>query len=507
MKTNPTRLAGPLLLERAEAMRPLIADRLAEDLSAFVKKAWAAVLQPNRPLAWSWHHDFLCEQLMLVKRRQLLRLIVNVPPRTLKSTLVAIAFPVWVWLTEPGHNFMTASYSLDLSAEHSVMRRKLLRSRWFQQLWGSRFQLSPDRNQVGQFMNNRGGQMIATSVGATAMGRGCDTAILDDPLSAGQAQSTAERSTANDWINNTLRSRLNDPATGAIILVTQRLHQFDSTGFLLEQEPGVWTHIRIPLEAEENERWTFPVSAKVFHRRRGEILEPQRFPPSVVEDLRSRSLIYAGQYQQRPAPAEGNLIKRSEVRFYGGIDPKTGQPDETLPEYFDFKLISVDCAFKDSDNSDFVAIIVVGVKGRKRYVLNIVNSHLDAAATEAEIKRQWKTHRPIHAVLVEDRANGPAVIQFLRRTLSGVIAINPQGGKDGRMFAVAAAWQSGDWIVDRRAPWTELFIDQITTFPNGKNDDMCDAMSQAACWLLQRPIETVTISNAFTGRTLFQYVG
>ncbi len=214
---------------------------------------------------------------------------------------------------------------------------------------------------------------------------------------------------------------------------------------------GVWTHIRIPLEAEEDERWTFPISGRVIQRRRSEILEPQRFPPSVVEDLRSRSLIYAGQYQQRPAPADGNLIKRSEVRFYGGIDPKTGQPDEMLPEYFDFKLISVDCAFKDSANSDFVAIIVIGVKGRKRYVLNIVNSHLDAAATEAEIKRLWETHRPIHAVLVEDRANGPAVIQFLRRTLPGVIAINPQGGKAGRMFAVAAAWQSGDWIVDRRA--------------------------------------------------------
>ena len=426
--------AAPELLTRAKAKRPLIADRLADDLSAFVKKAWE-VLQPNRRLVWSWYYDYLCEQLMLVKQRRLSRLIINVPPRTAKSTLITIAYPVWVWLTEPEHNFMIASYSLDLSAEHSVMRRNLLLSKWFLQLWGSRFRMCADRNQVSQFMNTRGGQMIATSVGATAMGRGCDTAILDDPVNAEQALSVAQRTAANNWIDCTLRSRLNDPATGAIILVMQRLHELDPTGFLLEQERGIWAHIRIPLEAEEDELWTFPISGRVVRRKRGEILQPERFPPVIVEQMRSRRLVYSAQYQQRPAPAEGNLIKRSEVRYYGGTDPRTGQADEKLPERFDFKLISVDCAFKDLATSDFVAIIVIGTKGGKRFVLNIVNQHLDAAATEAEIRRQQDVHSPICAVLVEDKANGPAVIQRLKLNVPGVIAINPQGGKIGRMFA------------------------------------------------------------------------
>jgi hypothetical protein len=142
---------------------------------------------------------------------------------------------------------MAVSYNLDLSTEHSVMRRKLIQSEWFQRLWGDRFEMSGDRNQVGQFMNDRGGQMIATSVGATAWGRGCDTAILDDPLSADQALSVTERTTANNWMVTTLPSRLNDPPTGAIILVMQRLHELDPTGFLLEQEPSIWPHTRIPL--------------------------------------------------------------------------------------------------------------------------------------------------------------------------------------------------------------------------------------------------------------------
>jgi predicted phage terminase large subunit-like protein len=498
--------AGSLLLARAEAMQPILADRLGDDLSAFVKKMWT-ILLPGRRLLWSWHYDYLCEYLTLVKQRRVLRLIVNVPPRTLKSTLITIAFPVWVWLTEPGHNFMTASYSMDLSIEHSVRRRSLLQSAWFQRLWGDRLQMSADRNQVGQFVNDRGGQMIATSVGATAMGRGCDTAILDDPISADQAQSVIERSRANNWIDTTLRSRLNDPATGAIILVMQRLHELDPTGYLLEQEPGVWTHIRIPLEAEEDERWVFPISGKVVHRRRGEVLQPERFPPPIVEQLRSRRLVRSAQYQQRPAAAEGYMIKRSEVGYYGGIDPRTGQADEALPTNFDLKLITVDSAFKDLATSDFVAIAVIGIKGRKRFVLNVINKHLDAAATEAEIRRQYDVHRPIRAVLVEDKANGPAVIQRLKLNVPGVIAINPEGGKTARMFAVAAEWQAGDWYVDRRGTWTEPFIEQITMFPNARNDDMCDSMSQAACWLLRRPARTVRVTHAFTGELLYDSEG
>lgn len=503
MRADRWRSAGPVLLKRAGAMRSVLADRLSADFSAFVKTAWR-ILVPGRNLVWSWHLDFICEQLTLVKQRRLLRLIVNVPPRTLKSTLITVAFPVWMWITEPAHSFMTASYSLPLSTDHSTMRRRLLLSRWFQGLWGNRFQMSADRNQVGLFMNNRGGQMIATSVGATAMGRGCDTAILDDPNSPEQALTVNGRTTASSWFDTVLRSRLNDPASGAIIVVMQRLHELDLTGYLLNQEPGVWTHVRIPLEAEDDEEWKFPISGKVVRRARGEILLPERFPPVVVEERRSCRLVYAAQSQQRPAPVEGNLIKRSEVRYYGGTDPSTGQLDEKLPENFDFKLVSVDCAFKDLATSDFVAIIVIGIKGRKRFILNVVNKHLDAAATEAEIRRQREVHRPVCGVLVEARANGPAVIQRLKLNVPGVIEINPQGGKIARMFAVAAEWQAGDWLVDRLAAWTPGFVEQITTFPNGRNDDMCDAMSQAAAWLLQRSmsIQTVRISNAFTGEEI-----
>lgn len=486
-------------LERAAALRSLLADKLASDLAAFVKKAWT-IIHPTRPLVWSWHYDLLCEYLTAVKQRRLTRVIANVPPRTAKTTIATICFPCWVWASDPSQNFLSASYSLDLSTEHSVVRRSLLQSGWYRRMWGHKFSLSSDRNQVGQFMNDRRGQMIATSIGGTTQGRGCDVAIMDDPVSPDQALSEAERRTANGWIDSTLRSRLNDPATGAIVLIMQRLHELDPAGYLLEQEPGVWTHVRIPLEADEEETWTFPISGRVVRRKVGDVLMPERFPPETVEQLKGRRLTWAGQYQQRPAPIGGNMIKRNEVRYYGGIDPTTGQPDEKLPTSFDFKIISVDCAFKDAGTSDYVAIGVVGVKGRKRYFLNVVNKHLDAAATEAEIRRQRDVHRPVCAVLVEDKANGPAVVQRLKINVPGVIAVNPEGGKTARMFAAAPEWQAGDWYVDRNAAWTQPFVDQIITFPNAAHDDMADMMSQAAAWLLQASIPTVRIYDAFSGR-------
>ena len=497
MGTNLSIPEDLLLLDVAGALRPLVAEGLANDLPGFVKEAWR-ILHPGRPLIWSWHYDYLCELLVLVKRRVVRRLIINVPPRTLKSTLVTIIYLVWVWLTDPGHHFLTASYSMDLSVEHSIRRRNLLQSAWLQGLWGDKFQLSGGFNQVGHFMNNRGGQMIATSVGATAMGRGCDTAILDDPVSADQVLSDSQRMSTNNWIGTTLLNRLNDPRTGAVILLGQRLHQQDPTGFLLEQERGVWTHACIPLVAEEDTDFVFPISGRVVQRKNGDILMPERFSPAVVEQYRSRRMVFAGQYQQRPAPLDGNLIKCSDVRYYG-IDPKAGQPDERLPENFDLKLISVDCAFKDLANSDYTVILVVGVKRRKRFTLEVVNKHLDVAAIEAEIRRLRDKHRPINVVLVEDKANGPAVVQRLKTEIPGVLEVNPKGGKLARMVAAAPEWQAGDWYVSRNAPWTEPFVDQLTMFPADRHDDMVDAMTQAACWLGTYQFPTVVSRNAMTG--------
>lgn len=461
------------------------------DLAAYVHDAWK-FLNPGRTMEWSWHYDYLCEELMLVKQRKTRRLIINIPPRTAKSTIVTMCFPTWIWTTEPSHAFLCASYSNSLSTDHSVARRNLLLSPWYQELWGSKFQLSEDRNLTTQFSNDHMGQMVATSTGSGAEGRGGDTALLDDPMSNQQALSDVERTAANRWVDNTLKQRLNDPATAAIIVIMQRLHELDTTGFLTSQEKDIWKHIEIPLEAEKHERWVFPISGRVVERQVGEVIGPKRFPPMIVEEKKRNRMVWAGQYQQHPAPLEGNLIKDKDIRYYGGKDPVTGEADEELPLNFDFVILSADCAFKDLDTCDYVAVGAIGIKGRKRFILNVINEHLDIDGTENVIRAERtkcnipNAQRYVSAVLVEDKANGPAVIQRLKKNVTGVIEVNPQGGKVARLFAASPEWQAGDWYVDRTAAWRDPFVNQLKMFPNAANDDMVDMMTQAAIWLGER---------------------
>lgn len=462
---------------------------LENDLGAFTRAAWR-VLNPGRPFLWSWHYDLIVEYLTLVRQRKIRRLILNVPPRSAKTTFATICFPCWVWATEPSHEFLCASHSRDLSTDHSVARRNLLTSEWYQGLWGTKFHLSSDRNLATQFNNDCTGRMIATSTGSGAEGKGGDTAILDDPMSSEQSLSDTERYTANRWVNNTLRQRLNDPAKAAIVVIMQRLHELDTTGFVTGEEPEGWKHIVLPLVAEKDEEWVFPISGRVVRRKQGDVLQADRFTPEVVAEKQKNRLVYAGQYQQRPAPLEGNLIKRADVMYYGGKDPVTGEPDEPLPvvggvrnPVFDRVFISVDCAFKDLKTCDYVAIGVVGVRKRKRYLLNIVNAHLDMDATVKEVRAQRERYPAVSAVIVEDKANGPAVIQALKKDLTGIIEIEPQGGKVARVFAMAPEWQARDWYVDRNAAWAEPFVQQLTMFPTAAHDDMVDMTSQAAIWL------------------------
>jgi predicted phage terminase large subunit-like protein len=482
------------LLKAAESLapppKPLTAVEivhLENDLSAFIRAAWD-VINPGRKFIWSWHYDLISEYLTLIKQRKLRRLILNVPPRSAKTTFATVCFPVWCWTTNPSTEFLCASHSSDLSTDHSIQRRNLIASPWYQALWGDKIQLASDRNLSTQFHNTQSGKMIATSTSAGAEGKGGDIAILDDPMSSEQSLSDLERFTRNRWVDNTLRQRLNNPNTAAIILIMQRLHELDTTGHVLLKDPGEWKHLTIRLVAEEDETWVFPISGKVVKRKKGEVLQPARFTPEVVVEKERNRLTFAGQYQQRPAPVEGNMIRRSEVRYYGGVDPLTGEADEPLPrasegEHWDMKLISADCAFKDLKTCDYVCVGVIGVRGRRRVVLDVVNEHLDCDGTEALIRRKRAEHPDATCVLVEDKANGPAVVQRLRRNVSGVVEVNPMGGKVARMFAMAPEWQAGDWYVDRTAAWTGPFVEQLTAFPNAAHDDMCDMASQASAYL------------------------
>ena len=284
------------------------------DLQQFVQAAWP-ILEPTTPLQWNWHLELLCEYLKQAACGRCRRLIVNVPPRSMKSLLCTVFYPVWRWCTEPQRRFMFVSYSEELSTDHSVFRRNVLSSKLYRDWWGEKVESSKGQNLKTQYENTRRGVMFATSINASATGKGCDELIVDDPLNASHAFSDQEREVANRNFDATFRSRLNNPATGTIIVIMQRLHDDDLTGHLLRQEPGVWTHIKLPAEAEQDEEWNFPISNHMHQRPAGELLWPERFSAEVLSELKTGlgSWAFAGQYQQNPSPLEGTIIKRDWI--------------------------------------------------------------------------------------------------------------------------------------------------------------------------------------------------
>lgn len=462
--------------------RPAIARHLKEDFAAFCRAAWPT-LHPGAKLSWTPGHDCICDYLTAVYEGKIRRLIINCPPRYSKSTIATVCFPVWVWLQDPTKDFLCCSYEIDLSENFNLARRRLIESKWFKDLFGEEVQLSTDRAQAQEFSSTAGGVMQAASTNSKAMGRGGDIIVCDDPLSADVAYSDIFRNEVNFWFEHQLPQRLNNPSESAIIVVMQRLHENDPTGFLLGQEESEWQLLKLPLVAEQDETIVFPRSGRVWQRRKGDVLDPKRWSAKTIRERQRNRLVWSSQFQQRPAPLEGNIVRADEIRYFGGRNPQTGEVDPRLPEHFDRKIVSVDCSFKDVRTADYVAVIVVGVVGARRYLLHVTNAHLDLTGTENEIRNCHALFGPVSAVLVEETANGASVVAHLKDQISGLIAVNPEGGKMARLVAAAPEFQAGNWFVERNGPWTHKVVEQLTVFPRAKHDDLADAISQASIWL------------------------
>lgn len=449
--------------EKHQAYRHLV----ERDLGGFIREAWP-ILEPATTLSENWHIDLIAEYLTAVRRREIRRLIINIPPRMMKSLACTVMFPTWVWTSEPHTRFICSSYADSLSIKHSLDRRTLIMSPWYQALWGSRVQLADDQNLKTEFQNDARGVMIATSTGGSITGKGADFIIVDDPHNPLQVLSDTERVTALRHFDAALSTRLDDPKRGAIVLVMQRLHEGDLTGHLLEKQG--WEHISIPAESERHEVWKFPVTKRVVQRLPGDLIWPERFPQEVLDGFKAQmgSYQYAGQYQQRPAPAEGGILKRNWWRRY-----------DVAPETFDQVIQSWDFTFKDSKGSDFVVGQVWGRVGANKYLLDQIRGKFSFTASLTAMRTVNTRWPQARLKLVEDKANGPAIIDALKNELAGIVAVTVQGSKEARAHAAAPEVEAGNYWLPK-TEWAEEFIEECAAFPNAAHDDMVDAWSQAA---------------------------
>lgn len=442
---------------------------LRHDFPTFVKKCFS-FLREGIELKWNWHLDVQCSWYVDIFEGKRKRVIINVPPRSLKSFIFSIAGPAWVLGHKPWEEMMNISYSGELSEEHSVLCRQIMASEWYKKVF-PKARLSADQNEKDKFKTVRNGQRISTSVGGSATGFGGNIITLDDPMNPKNANSDTVRDSANKWVDNTVYSRLNNKDTGVIIIVMQRLHEDDTVGHILKKEnKDEWDHLVLPAYNDTQEDMVFEhrYGKKVF--KPGELLHPDRLSQKflVSEKANILSSEFAGQYLQRPAPKDGTIFKAAWLKKTWGTD--------RLP--YLLRVQSWDTAAKATELNDPSACTTWGLHSEGFDLLNVFNERLLYPDLKAKVKtmaKDWKAD----IILIEDKSSGQSLIQDIRMTTTLPIkAITPLGDKVVRAYACAAQFENGRIFLPESAYWKEEFTTQLLRFPNVKHDDIVDSVSQ-----------------------------
>lgn len=463
------------LLRIANSVPALAVERelCKRSLHYFVQRCWH-VLEPGKAFHDNWHIQLLCTHLEAVSRGEIHRLLINVPPRHMKSLLVSVIWPVWDWLNTPTRQFLTASYVQKLSTRDALKSRQLLQSAWFQSRFGELVQLGRDQNEKQRYQNTAMGHRIAISVSG-GVGEGGDILIADDPQNTDEMTSDAYIEATHDWWKNTFNTRLNS-SDGAIVLTMQRLSTQDLAAVALDE--GGWTHLMLPAEFEPARACTTPWGSDP-RTTEGELIWPGHFNAEHLARLKRNlgSAMAAGQLQQRPAPKGGSILKRDWYRTI---------KRSVLPSFFAY-FVSIDTAATDNVANDPTGCTVWGLsreKGREgMFMLAQHEEWLDVPALLERIPEFGRDY-PGAVYLIESAGpSGLAAIQILRaKKQLPVVPINPKelgGGKEQRATLAAAYIEQGlIWLVEED-PKREKFLDMSDAFPKCKPRDVVDSAIQA----------------------------
>jgi len=499
------------------------AEGMRRSFREFVKGAWH-VVEPGKEFKGGWHIDAICDHLTYVSLGDIDDLVINIPPRHSKSTIVAVLWPAWEWTWKPQTQWLFATYALSLTLRDSVKCRRLIMSPWYQERFGNAFSLSSDLNQKGRFDNDHNGYRLATAVAGTATGEGGDKIVVDDAHNMKEINSDTIRSGVIDWWRNVMSTRGNDPKALGRVIIAQRGHHQDLPGHVLAS--GTWVHLNLPgyfvpktrcvTRAKKTSSRVVPANPEngftvgddfnplvrddvIFvdpRNKENELLTPDRFGPEEMAklSLELTERAFEAQIQQNPSAKGGNIMKVHHWREW------------VEPELPDIKMIIqvYDTAFEESEESDFSARTTWGIfeheerldpslpwtaqyKGQTRLcimLLERLNRRMEfpeLRKNAMEAAQLWKPDK----ILVEKKASGHSLAQELRRAGLPVSRIKVNDSKFVRAHAASLVLERGCVFYVKRN-WAQEVITQCGNFPADDHDDMVDTCTMAMLWLRKR---------------------
>lgn len=484
---------------RARKLKEELEKRLAErSLYEFIKQFWH-IIEPGRSFVGGWHIEALCEHLEAVTRGEVKRLLVNVPPGFMKSLTLNVFWPAWEWGPQnmPTMRYLCASYAETLTIRDNEKFRLIVNSELYQKRWGDRVIMNSYQSSKTKVGNEATGWKMATSISGVGTGERGDRVLIDDPNSVKEAESQAVRQSTLQWFSEVIPTRINSPKESVIIVIQQRTHEEDVSGYILSKDMN-YTHLCIPMKFDPDRRCVTSIGWVDPRTEDGELAWPEQYSGDYVARLERELGPYAaaGQLQQAPSPRGGGIIKREWWGAWEDIAPPGRE--NTYPR-FSYVVATLDPAYTEKQENDYSGFNIWGVfHEEERHAgynvsvskprVMLIMAWQDRLALHDLVKRVDADCRrfKVNDLLIEAKASGLSVEQELRRLFVdspyGIRMDNPKGDKVSRVHAISHFFYDG-LVYAPNKRWAEAVIDQMSTFPKGKHDDLVDAVSMALSYL------------------------
>jgi predicted phage terminase large subunit-like protein len=508
-----------MLRDSRGTLRELDRIECRESLASFIKRGWSQI-EPSTVYKHGRHIDAIADHLEAVTDGHITRLLINVPPGTLKSLSTSVFWPAWEWGPRqmPGLRIIGTSYSERYATRDNGRMRNLVTSEWYQERWGDLVNLTKFGER--KFENTAYGWREAIPFASLTAGRG-DRLIIDDPHSTESAESDAERETTIRIFLESVPTRLNDPEKSAIVIIMQRLHEEDVSGAALAHDLG-YVHLMLPMEYDPSRHcvtYLPDTGEQLFsdwRKKDRELLFPDRFPRQVIEGYRSSMgpYAFAGQMQQMPVPRGGGIFHWDWWQLWGNPDDSEDERFKRFPT-MDYVVASLDSAYTEKEENDFSALTLWGVfreaPGDVTVPKHYLSKQLDGVEGQSRTMQRsmggpkvmlmtaWQARLPLHELvervaktcthfkadrlLIEAKASGISVAQEVRRLHAGsgwgVQLIDPgRQDKIARAYSVQHVFADGMVYAPDRE-WAEMVQSQMATFPKTAHKDLTDSATQA----------------------------